>query len=76
MISGVEYVSSVLARCGVFEQLYLQQSSDLSQTVQDSLVKLYIAVLIYLSRARQYYERSTIGKLRDSSVMYYSNEAI
>ncbi|KAM0795732.1 ankyrin repeat-containing domain protein [Usnea florida] len=54
MASGLEYVSSLIARYYTVENLY-SQSSLLKEQLAEALLKLYSAVLVFLARARRYY---------------------
>ena len=62
MISGLEHVSGLITRCFAIENTYLK-SSLLRAQLEDALLKLYTAVLLFLARARRYYTRSVTGKL-------------
>jgi hypothetical protein len=63
MAEGVELVTNLITRYAIFESVYL---SGLGATlacdiVTPPLVKLYAAILLYLTKAKQYYGRSTGG---------------
>ena len=61
MAGGLEYVSSLIVRYAIFETLYLRDASVARQYLSDAIVRLYAAVLTYLSKARQYYAQNTAG---------------
>lgn len=63
MAEGVEATSNLIARYAIVENLYLQERSDGRAQLRDSVTKLYTAILLYLSRAYQYYQQSTGSKL-------------
>ena len=67
MAEGMELVSNLITRYAIFEKLYLRTVTGSVEEVaaQDQLsqaiLKLYIAVLKYLSNARHYYDCHTAG---------------
>ena len=65
MMEGVEFVSNLIPRYMIFEVLYLRQDvaagAAVNHQLQKALVKLYAAILQYLSKASRYYQQSTIG---------------
>lgn len=61
MASGLEYVSSLIARYSAVEGAYLE-SSILKEQLAEALLKLYTAVLVFLAGARRYYTRRHVGK--------------
>jgi hypothetical protein len=67
MVDGIELVSNLITRCTIFETLYLQpkivceNEDELKEQLMQALIKLYIAVLKYLSKARRYYGHGTAG---------------
>jgi hypothetical protein len=62
MIEGIEMVSNLITRYTLVEKHYLREQSDLQQQLSEGIVKVYAAVLTYLSRARRYYDRRTSGE--------------
>jgi hypothetical protein len=59
MIEGLELVSSLITRCAMIEWLYLQEDSAGKEQLVESITRLYIAILVYLAKARRYYDRRT-----------------
>jgi hypothetical protein len=57
-------VSSLITRYAIFEGLYLRPTVAVAAAVKEqlsrSIVELYASVLKYLSKARRYYDRSTL----------------
>lgn len=58
MAQGVEYISNLIARYAIVEQLYLQKPSAAKHQLTQAVTKLYAAVLKYLLKARRFYDRS------------------
>ena len=58
---GVERVSQLLTQFALFETVYLRDTADpaTQKIIIPPLVKLYAAILRFLSQAKQYYGRST-----------------
>lgn len=63
MIEGLEFVSSLVARYAMIEGVYLQGTSVEREQLVDSITRLYTAILVYLSKARRYYDRRTGGDI-------------
>jgi hypothetical protein len=65
MVEGIELVSNLITRSTILERLYLQTTEGMKAAARDQLLKailgLHTAVLQYLSKARRYYSRNTIG---------------
>jgi len=62
MVTGMEFVSSLIIRYMEFERLYLGRPSALTDELEDALCNLYAAVLVYLSKAKRYFMYRTGGK--------------
>ena len=61
MAEGVELVSNLITRYTIVERLYLQKPSSAKDQLTQAILRLYSAVLIYLSKAKSYYQRNTFG---------------
>jgi len=62
MIEGLELVSRLIARFANVEELYLQGISAQRDQLEQCITELYVAILSYLSKAREYYDRGTARK--------------
>jgi hypothetical protein len=58
MAEGVEFVSNLITRYTIVEQLYLQKPSAAKYQLTQAILRLYSTVLIYLSKAKSYYQRN------------------
>jgi hypothetical protein len=68
-MEGVERISSLITRCDILERLYLLPMTALAlarEQLEKSIIKLYSAMLKYLSKARRYYSQNTA-----SAFMYF-----
>ncbi|CAI0649050.1 unnamed protein product [Colletotrichum noveboracense] len=69
---GLEIVSHLIARCALYEGIYLAPSTRLSQTIHVELVKaltaLYTVILQWLSKAGTYYAMSAGKRFLSSTV--------
>ena len=63
MLDGLEYVADLIAQFAFVETLYLSASTAKRVNLQDALVKLYVAILTYLVKARRYYAKHTYGMI-------------
>lgn len=62
MAEGVEFVSNLITRYTIIEQLYLQNLSTAKDQLMKAITKLYAAVLKYLSKADHFYRRTSAGE--------------
>ena len=61
MIEGLELVSRLIARYAKVEELYLHGVLVQQDQLEQCITELYVAILIYLLRAREYYDCRTAG---------------
>ncbi|MCJ1352386.1 MAG: hypothetical protein MMC33_002370, partial [Icmadophila ericetorum] len=60
MVEGIEHISNLITRYAIIEHLYLQSTAAMAKDqLSQSLVKVYAAILQYLSKAKRYYDRNT-----------------
>jgi len=67
MIEGLELVSRHVARYALVEDLYLQGTSVEKDHLADLITRVYTSILVYLVKARRYYERGTGGASQNGS---------
>lgn len=60
---GLELVFNLIARYEILERMFFSKQSGVQKELSGSIVKLYAAILLYLSEAHRYYGRSTPGKI-------------
>ena len=63
MAEGIELVSNLITRYTIVECLYLRKPSMAKSQLTQALLEVYSAVLVYLSNAKRFYERSTPGTI-------------
>lgn len=56
MVEDVAWIAELICRHAVLEDFYLRQTSKAAEELQKALVTLYAAILIYLTKAKQYLE--------------------
>jgi hypothetical protein len=69
MIDGIELVSGIITRYANIEERYLRPISriilvngaEMKMQLTEALIKLYIAVLRYISKARRSIDRESAG---------------
>lgn len=59
-MDGLEYVAKLIRRYAEIERLFLSQHSRLHDDLQDTIIKLYTAVLEFQARAACQFSRKTI----------------
>ncbi|KAF2790514.1 hypothetical protein K505DRAFT_78949 [Melanomma pulvis-pyrius CBS 109.77] len=59
LVEGLARIAELICRYAVVEGIYLQGKSQAARNLESVLVKLYVEILSYLSKAKQYVERGT-----------------
>ncbi len=74
VVEGLEKATAVIARCAIVESLYLEHGhSEAQKALEKYLIKLYSAVLGFLCRAKDYYERSLMSMAPASNEHPYAD---
>lgn len=60
-MESLESLTRVLGHCSIYEKLYGQQDLEASQSLNDSLVKLYVLVLQFVCYVRRHLGLNTAG---------------
>jgi hypothetical protein len=55
MMEGVASITEMICRYALIESLYSKSTSAAYEELERAFVKLYAAIMIYLSRARKYF---------------------
>ena len=62
IIEGLETVSHLITRYAIFENLYIRPNASARGELEAMLIILYTDVLIYLAKARKYFQTATASK--------------
>lgn len=60
------------SRYAIFEVVYLSQASKATQELQNALIRLYTAILLYLAKAKDFIQQSTAE--RENKAAFISQE--
>lgn len=60
-MESLESLARVLGHCGIYERLYGQHDLEASQSLNDSLVQLYVLVLQFVCYVRRRLGLNTAG---------------
>lgn len=63
VIEGAEVIARMISRYALFEDIYLHRTSKAVQELQDALVRLYTAILLYLSKAKGFFEQNSAKRM-------------
>ncbi|KAF1946986.1 hypothetical protein EJ02DRAFT_331027, partial [Clathrospora elynae] len=69
VIEGLARIAEIICRYAVTEALYAYGASKAAGELERAIVKLYSSILGYLSKARQYFEQGTAGRIIRSAVL-------
>jgi hypothetical protein len=67
VMEGLEFVTNLIGRYAIFEDLYLHKISMATGLLRKAIIKVYTLVLEFLVEARRYCEENTISTSGTSS---------
>ena len=62
MVENLEAISHLITRYAILEELYIQRDSSARNQLEDMVIRLYAEILIFLAKARNYFQSSTKGR--------------
>ena len=68
MTEGLEQISRLIAHYAIFESVYCKRFVKVNEPLRGTLVRLYAAILLYLSQAGRFYESSTVKRVAKSVI--------
>ena len=69
VVEGAEVIARMISRYAIFEDVYLQHASNATKELQHALIRLYSAILIYLSKAKQFFDQNSAKRMLKSTVV-------
>lgn len=63
IVEGAESIARMLARYAIFEDIYLRRISKASKELENALVRLYSTILIYQSKAKSFFDQSSLTRI-------------
>lgn len=67
LLGALEDIANLIGRCAIYETLYLGNQTT-AVRCEEVIVDLYVAILLYLFRGKQYYSKNTAGKSGESNL--------
>jgi len=61
VIEGAAWIAELIRKYEIVERLYLQSNSEAIRELEKTLVNFYTWILIYLSKAKRYLEKGSLG---------------
>lgn len=61
-VEGLEKVSYLITRSSIFEDAYLRRKTPNSSALEPALIGVYAEILIYLAKAKKYFQTSTASE--------------
>ena len=62
MVESANSIAEIICRYAVFEGVWRQSQSAAADELERALVKFYAAIMIYLSKAKRYFDENTACK--------------
>ncbi|KFY17970.1 hypothetical protein V492_00220, partial [Pseudogymnoascus sp. VKM F-4246] len=69
LIEGAALMAEMICRYAVFEDLYLRSTSLATDELKRALIQLYAAIMIYLSKAKRYFDQNSAKRIIKSGVL-------
>ena len=63
MVESVEAMARMISRYAIFDDIHLRHQSAATDKLNEALVGLYAAILLYLSKAKAFFQQSTPRRL-------------
>ena len=63
VVEGAEVIARMISRYAIFEDIYLHRTSKATQELRDALVLLYTTMLLYLSKAKRFFEQNSAKRM-------------
>lgn len=57
---AIELISGILARCAIYEVIYINEEYEASPALLDAIIKVYATMLRYLVKAKAYFKGNTL----------------
>ena len=73
VVEGAETIARLIGRCTILQNIYLPRTSMASRELEHALVRLYAAIMVYLSKAKGFFEQNSVKRML-KSVMVTSDE--
>lgn len=70
-MESLDSLARIFGHCGIYEKLYGQKALDASQSLNDSLVDLYVLILEYLCYLKRHLSHNTAGNYFISIAMLH-----
>jgi hypothetical protein len=74
VLEGMEAIAHLINKYAIFEDLYLREELSATGQLRHALVKLYTAVLRYLSKAKRYYSMTTAMRMAGSLLSFAEDD--
>ena len=62
LVEQIEMICHLIGRYAIFEDVYLHEGSNFADQLGEALTRLYASVLLFLSKAKSFFEQNTAGK--------------
>lgn len=69
VVEGLARIAECICRYAVIEGFYIQRTTEATRELERTLVKLYTAILVYLSKAKHYLEQGMAKRILKSGVL-------
>lgn len=75
VIESAASIAEMISHYAIFEELYLQSASFAVNKLKGALVQLYAVIMIYLFKAKSYFDQNTESKYRCLNVRISADQS-
>jgi hypothetical protein len=69
VMEGANTISQMICRQAIFEEIYLQQNTPVTRSLKEPLIDLYAEIMVYLSKAKHYFETNSAKRVLTSGLL-------
>ncbi len=69
MVEGAEMIARLIGRCNIFQNIHLHRKMLASKELEEALVRLYAMMILYLSKAKRFFEQTSVKRILKSVIV-------
>jgi hypothetical protein len=70
VVECADSISEMICQYAIFEEIYLQSASSVMGELEAALIRLYASIMIYLAKAKRYFEQNSASWYSYSKLEY------
>ncbi len=62
-------IARLISRFSIFQHIYLKPTLLASKDLEEALIRLYAAIMLYLSKAKSFFEQTSVKRMLKSAIV-------